>query len=190
MGEFFGSVLFSRLIPVFALVLGVCIVAGIVMSVSSAKKNKKASKALSNTKSEKEVITEKETETEVENETETEVENEAETGVKEFEYKGQKLVKYAYGASEWICKPENSAKWITMAQNSQNTGRLENSKEDASSKLIINDKEDNFECLITGDETELNGIAEKLDGYKTYVIENEIQTQNNITDEIVKENEA
>ena len=193
MAEFFGSVLFIRImVAVFMVAVAGLVATGVVSAVNK-KKNKQKSKALSNTKAEKEVKTEKEEEQEVEQTADQlKVAEEEIAGVSEFEYNGVKYVKYKYGASECVCKPENSSKWITFAQSLQNSGKLEQSKEVADHTLIVN-KENNLECFLTGNKEELEIIEQNnLNEYNTEIRQNNkvAQAKQQTEVEEVKEVEA
>ena len=173
MAEFFGSVLFTRILIAIIMVSVAGLSAIGIGSIFSKKKNKKKAKALSNTKESKEVKTEKEEEIEETIEEQIQKDEEQESNLSEFEYNGVKYVKYEYGNSQCVCKPENSSKWITFVQKLQNSGKLEKSKNNANSTLVIN-KEENLECFITGDNKELDVIAkESLTDYNTQLNTNE-----------------
>ena len=195
MAEFFGSVLFTRILIAVFMVSVVALVGIGIGSIVNKKKNKLKSKALTNTKAEKEIITEKETEKEVEEQKSIEQQVETELGgVSEFEHNGVKYLKYTYGESQCVCKSENGAKWMTMAQSLQNTGKLEKSKDNADNTLIVNNSENVLECFITGNKEELTSIAENsLKEYNTEIksnIKEETTTNEKPLEETAKENEA
>lgn len=173
MAEFFGSVLFTRIMIAVLMISMVALVGFAVNAIINKKKNKKKAKALTNTKGEKEVKTEEqEIEEEQTQEQIQEQQNQIEeeiSNVSEFEYNGVKYVKYQYGASETVCKPENSAKWITFAQSLQNSGKLEISKNLVDGTLVIN-KDNILECFITGNKEELALIQQNnLSEYTTEI---------------------
>ena len=182
MAEFFGSVLFTRILIAVFMVSVVALVGIGIGSIIGKKKNKQKTKTLSNTQKEKLVKTE---EREEEQEVEEEIAKEELSNVTEFEHNGVKYVKYQYGASETVCKGENSAKWITFAQSLQNTGKLEKSKGVINSTLVINNK-DILECFITGEKEELTLIQQNnLKEYNTEI--KDINNQQEKQQEEVKE---